>query len=112
MEIIKWKLKIKNISNIKNLQIITINQNSNINIVKEETDIYFYSLKDQEVVLMNIDNIYFDLPLNNNTYNLKVNNIVKAILIYKKETIDHKEYKVNKAIILAKMYYRILQLQI
>ena len=34
---------------------------------------------------MNIDNIYFELPLNINTYNFKVNNIVKAILQFKKE---------------------------
>ena len=33
MKIIKWKLKFKNISNIKKLQIISLNQNSNINIV-------------------------------------------------------------------------------
>jgi phosphatidylserine decarboxylase len=102
MEIIKWKLKIKNISNIKNLQIITINQNSNINIVKEETDIYFYSLKNQEVVLMNIDNTYFELPLNVNTYNFKVNNIVKAILQYKKE--ENIKYDSEKQNLLGERY--------
>jgi phosphatidylserine decarboxylase precursor len=102
MEIIKWKLKIKNISHIKKLQIISINQNSNINIVKEETEIYFYSIKNQDVILMNIDDNYFDLPLNDNIYNYKLNNIVKAILQYKKE--DYVIYENEKQNILNERY--------
>jgi len=96
MEIIKWKLKIKNISNIKKLQIISINQNSNINIVKEETDIFFYSLKNQDIVLMNIDDNYFDINLNDEIHNFKINNVVKAILLYKKyEIIMYENEKQN-----------------
>jgi phosphatidylserine decarboxylase len=85
MKIIKWKLKFKNISNIKKLQIISLNQNSNINIVKEETEIYFYTIKNQDIVLMNIDDNYFELSLNEDIYNFKINNVVKAILLYKKD---------------------------
>jgi hypothetical protein len=102
MEIQKWKLTIKNISNIKKIQILSINQNSNINIVKEETDIFFYTLKNQDVILINIDENYFDLLLNENIYNFKINNIVKAILIYKKE--DYIIYENEKQNLLYERY--------
>ena len=112
MEIIKWKLKIKNISHIKKLQIISINQNSNINIVKEETEIYFYSIKNQDVILMNIDDNYFDLPLNENTYNFKLNNIVKAILQYKKEDFviyeNEKQNILNERYIYSRKYHSLV----
>jgi len=102
MEIQKWKLTIKNISNIKKIQILSINQNSNINIVKEETDIFFYTLKNQDVILINIDENYFDLSLNDTIYNFKINNIVKAILIYKKE--DYIIYESEKQNLLYERY--------
>jgi len=34
---------------------------------------------------MNIDDNYFDVPLSDKTYNFKINNVVKAILLYKKD---------------------------
>ena len=52
MKIIKWKLSVKNIDNIKKLLIITLNQNNLINIVKEETDIFFYTIINQKKILL------------------------------------------------------------
>ena len=84
MELNKWKLTIKNIGNIKNIIIFSINQNNLINIVKEEIDLYFYTLFNQNVVLIQIDNKMFEINLNNNSYNFEENDIVKAILLYTK----------------------------
>ena len=83
MKIIKWKLKIKNIENIKKILIFTINRNDLINIVKEETEIYFYTIFGQNKVLIQIDDSYINLDLNKNKLEYKSNNLIKAILFYK-----------------------------
>jgi hypothetical protein len=54
MKLNKWILKINNIGNIKNIIIFSINQNNIINIVKEETELYFYTLLNQNMVLIQI----------------------------------------------------------
>jgi phosphatidylserine decarboxylase len=85
MKIIKWKLSVKNIDNIKKLLIITLNQNNLINIVKEETDIFFYTLINQKKILLQIDDNYFDLILNDTKkYNYLFRGITRAILFYEK----------------------------
>jgi len=85
MKIIKWKLKIKNIDDIKRILIFSINRNSLINIVKEETDIFFYSIIGQEKILIQIDDIYANLNITNsisNKFEFKSNNVSRAILFY------------------------------
>jgi len=91
MNIIKWKLKIKNIGGIQRIQIFSLNNNKLINIVNEETDIFFYSLIDQKKVLVKIDENHFDIDINTQSYKYEDNNIVKAILFYNIENI----YKYN-----------------
>jgi phosphatidylserine decarboxylase precursor len=85
MKIIKWKLKIKNIDDIKRILIFSINRNSLINIVKEETDIFFYSIVGQDKILIQIDDIYADLDIidsKDNKFEFKSNNVIRAILFY------------------------------
>jgi len=97
MELRKWILKINNIGNIKNIIIFSINQNNLINIVKEETELYFYTLLNQNVVLIQIDNKIFELDLNKNSYNFEDNNTVVAVLFYKKiNTLTYVNDKQNK----------------
>ena len=97
MELNKWKLKINNIGNIKQIIIFSINQNNIINIVKEKTELYFYTLINQNMVLIQIDNIIFELNLFKNTHNFEDSNIVKAILFYEKvNTLTYINDKQNK----------------
>jgi len=108
MELNKWKLKINNIGNIKNIIIFSINQNNLINIVKEETELYFYTLLNQNKLLIQIDNKIFELDLNNNSYNFEDNNIVKAIIFYNKINtyvyINDKQNKLNDRYIYMRKY--------
>lgn len=108
MELNKWILKINNIGNIKNIIIFSINQNNIINIVKEETELYFYTLLNQNVVLIQIDNKMFDLNLNQNTYNFEDNNTVKAVLFYEKigyhTYINDKQNKLDDRYIYIRKY--------
>lgn len=97
MELNKWKLKINNIGNIKQIIIFSINQNNIINIVREETELYFYTLLNQNMVLIQIDNKIFELNLYKNTHNFEDNDIVKAILFYEKvNTLTYINDKQNK----------------
>ena len=80
MNIIKWKLKIKNIGGIQRIQIFSLNSNKLINIVNEETEIFFYTLMNQKKVLVKIDENHFDIDINTQSYKYEDNNIVKAIL--------------------------------
>ena len=83
MKIIKWKLSVKNIDNIQKLLIITLNQNNLINIVKEETEIFFYTLINQKKILLQIDDNYFDLILNDlKKYEYSYSGKTRAILFY------------------------------
>ena len=82
MNIIKWKLKIKNIGGIQRIQIFSLNSNKLINIVNEETEIFFYTLIDQKKVLVKIDENHFDIDTNTTSYKYEDNSIVKAILFY------------------------------
>ena len=91
MNIIKWKLKIKNIGGIQRIQIFSLNSNKLINIVNEETEIFFYTLIDQKKVLVKIDENHFDIDTNTQSYKYEDNNIVKAILFYNIENT----YKYN-----------------
>lgn len=108
MELNKWKLKINNIGNIKNIIIFSINQNNLINLVKEETELYFYTLLNQNKLLIQIDNKIFELDLNNNSYNFEDNNIVKAVLSYNKINthvyINDKQNKINDRYIYMRKY--------
>jgi phosphatidylserine decarboxylase len=108
MELNKWKLKINNIGNIKQIIIFSINQNNIINIVKEETELYFYTLLNQNMVLIQIDNIIFELNLFKNTHNFEDNDIVKAILFYEKINtltyINDKQNKLNDRYIYIRKY--------
>lgn len=94
MDIIKWKLKIKKIENVKNIIIYSLNQNNLINLENEETFIYFYTLKNQKKILVQIDGNIFSLHLNEEKKNYEEKNIVKAILFYNKEGII--KYNFNK----------------
>jgi len=100
MRLIKWLMKVKNIGNIKNIIIISVNQNNLINIVNEETELYFYTLINQEKLLIQIDDKTFDINLldeSKDSYNYEHNNIIKAILFYKKlEINDIENIKQNK----------------
>ena len=91
MNIIKWKLKIKNIGGIQRIQIFSLNSNKLINIVNEETEIFFYTLIDQKKVLVKIDENHFDIDTNTTSYKYEDNSIVKAILFYNIENT----YKYN-----------------
>ena len=93
MKIIKWKLSVKNIDNIQKLLIITLNQNNLINIVKEETEIFFYTLINQKKILLQIDDNYFDLILNDlKKYEYSYSGKTRAILFYDKVGV----YKYNR----------------
>jgi len=97
MEIIKWKLKIKNIGDIKRIIIFSINQNNLINIVKEEVELFFYTIKNQKKVLIQIDDSYFEIYLNEKKHDYEHNNVVKAILFYNKVgKINYVNTKQNK----------------
>jgi len=95
MKIIKWKLIINNIGDIKRILIFSVNQNNIINIVKEKTELYFYTLLDQKKLLIQIDEKMIELDLSKDheenlkeyTQNVEINNIVKAILVYRKINI-------------------------
>jgi phosphatidylserine decarboxylase len=108
MEVFKWKLKIKNIGDIKRIIIFSINQNNLINIVKEETHIFFYTLKSQKKVLMCIDDNNFNINLNESKKNYENNNIVKAILFYEKigkyNYNNTKQNKINDRYIYSRNY--------
>ena len=95
MKIIKWKLKIKNIDDIKKILIFSINRNSLINIVKEETNLFFYTIFDQEKILLQIDDIYVDLNLllTDNKFEFKVLLRTTGSLL---EVLNSKKYKVSK----------------
>jgi len=97
MKIIKWKLIINNISDIKRILIFSVNQNNIINIVKEETELYFYTLFNQQKILVQVDEKMVELDLDKNTHNVEINNTVKAILTYKKvNTRTHEIDSQNK----------------
>ena len=108
MEIIKWKLKIKNIGDIKRIIIFSINQNNLINIVKEETELYFYTLKNQKKVLIQVDENIFDIELSDKKKEYEHNNIVKAILLYDKvgkyNYYNTKQNKINDRYIYCRSY--------
>jgi phosphatidylserine decarboxylase len=109
MKIIKWKLSVKNIDNIKKLLIITLNQNNLINIVKEETDIFFYTIINQKKILLQIDDHYFDLILNDTKkYDYLYNGITRAILFYEKVGVYkynyQKQNKINDRYIYSRSY--------
>jgi phosphatidylserine decarboxylase len=84
MKIIKWKLIINNIADIKRILIFSVNQNNIINIVKEKTELYFYTLLNQKKLLIQIDEKIIELDLNEDTHNVEINSVVKAVLFYKK----------------------------
>jgi len=94
MEILKWKLLIKKLDNINRIIIYSLNQNNLIYLKENETEIHFYTLKNQKNVLMQIDNTFFTINLNNNKHNFEFANIVKAILFYK--NIDSSLINFNK----------------
>ena len=111
MELNKWLLKIKNIGNNKNIIIFSINQNNIINLVKEETELYFYTLLNQNKILIQIDNKMCELNFSENsenTYNFEDNNTVKAVLFYKKidkhKYIDEKQNKLDDRYIYFRKY--------
>ena len=94
MELIKWKLVIKKINDIERIIIYTLNQNNLIYLKEDNTEIYFYTLKSQKEVLLQIDDNIFSIDLLNNKHNYEINNIVKAILFYDK--IDIIKYSSDK----------------
>ena len=108
MELVKWKLLLKNIADIKRIIIFSINQNNLINIVKQENEIYFYTIKNQQKVLIQIDETIFNLNLNEEKYNFENNNVVKAILFIKKigkvKFINEKQNKIDDRYIYCRDY--------